>query len=71
MILYLDEKENKLFDFNTLQQILKFNKSKLHREINKLENIKAIKYKNQILYEEKVLYLLMKKKLIKRLNENG
>jgi predicted transcriptional regulator len=67
----MDENENKLFDFNTLQRILNFNKSKLYRELNKLDEVEPVKYKNQNLYEEKVLFQLMKKKLIKRLNENG
>lgn len=67
----MDEKENKLFDFQTLQKILNFNKSKLYREINKLEEIEIIKYKNINLYDERVLFFLMKEKLLKRLNENG
>jgi predicted transcriptional regulator len=67
MIYYTDEKENKLFDFTTLKQILKVNKSKLYRELNKLSNVEVIRYKNQNLYPEKTLYLLMKEKLLERL----
>jgi len=69
IILCKDEKGNNLFDFYSLQRILNFNKSKLFREINKLDEVEKIQYKNQILYKEKVLFSLMKNKLIKRLEK--
>ncbi len=67
MIYYTDEKENKLFDFNTLQSILKMNKSKLYRALNQIPDVEVIKYKNQFLYKEETLYILMKKRLIEKL----
>lgn len=69
MILYTDANENKLFDFNTLQRILKMNKSKLYRALNQLPNVEVIKYKNQFLYQEKTLLELMKLELINRLEK--
>ena len=69
MILYTDANENKLFDFNTLQRILKMNKSKLYRALNQLPNVEVIKYKNQFLYQEKTLFELMKLELINRLEK--
>jgi predicted transcriptional regulator len=69
MILYTDANNNKLIDFNTLQTILKTNKSKLYRALNQLPNVKVIKYKNQFLYQEKTLFELMKLELIKRLEK--
>ena len=69
MILYTDANKNELYDFNTLQKILKMNKSKLYRELNKLSEIRDIKYKNKFLYQEKTLFKLMKLKLIERLEK--
>jgi predicted transcriptional regulator len=69
MILYTDANNNKLIDFNTLQTILKTNKSKLYRALNQLPNVEVVKYKNQFLYQEKTLFELMKLELIKRLEK--
>lgn len=69
MILYTDANNNKLFDFNTLQTILRINKSKLYRALNQLPNVEVIKYKNQFLYQEKTLFELMKLELINRLEK--
>ena len=69
-IYYKDEKDNTMLDFNTLRQTLKVSKSKLYRMINESPEIQSVKYKNQFLYSEKFLYLLMKKRLIEKLNRN-
>jgi len=69
MILYTDENENKLFDFNTLQGIMKMSKSKLYRALNQIPNVEVIKYKNQFLYKEEILFILMKERLIERLEK--
>ena len=69
MILYTDANNNKLIDFNTLQTILKTNKSKLYRALNQLPSVEVVKYKNQFLYQEKTLFELMKLELIKRLEK--
>jgi hypothetical protein len=69
-IYYMDEKENKLFDFNTLQKFMKINKSKLYRMLNDLPEIEIVKYKNQFLYSEKALYILMRERLIEKLNKD-
>ena len=62
MILYTDANENKLFDFNTLQRILKMNKSKLYRALNQLPNVEVVKYKNQ-LKKKKKKYLRRREKI--------
>jgi hypothetical protein len=69
MILYTDAKENKLIDFKTLQSVLNMKKTSLYRVLNNSKLSKPIKYKNQYLYKEEVLYHIMKHKLIERLNE--
>ncbi len=68
-IYYMDEKENKLLDFQTLQDVLKMNKSKLYRAICELQDIEVVRYKNQYLYPEKTLYMLMKEILIERIEQ--
>lgn len=67
---YITEEEDKLYDFNTIRKILNTSRSKLHRDIKK-NNIVGTKYKNQFLYSEQSLYLMMEKNLIDRLNNNG
>lgn len=69
MILYADKNDNKLIDFQTLKKILNMKKSTLYRVIKGLDYEKPIKYKNQYLYKEELLYIIMKQKLIERFNE--
>lgn len=69
MILYTDENENRLIDFKTLKRVLNMKKSTLYRVIKDLDTDEPIKYKNQYLYKEEVLYMIMKMKLIERINE--
>jgi hypothetical protein len=66
-IYYIDEQENRLFDFKTLQKVLNMNKSKLYRAIGGLNDVEVIKYKNQYLYYEKTLFMLMRERLIERI----
>ena len=65
----MDERENKLLDFQTLQNVLKMKKTKLYRAICELEGIEVVKYKNQYLYPEKTLFMLMKEILIDRIEK--
>lgn len=65
----LTEENDKLYDFNSIKNILKTNKSKLYRELKKIESTELIRYKNQFLYPEKTLLLLMEKILIERLDK--
>ena len=66
---YRTEREDNLYDFTTIKQILGVNKSKLHREIHKLTERGFVKYKNQYLYKEKTLFLLMEQILFERLDK--
>lgn len=66
---YLTEENDKLFDFNTLQRITGTTKSKLHRDLHKLNDREFVKYKNQFLYTEKTLYQLMERLLFERLDK--
>lgn len=66
---YITEEQEKLFDFDTMRKILKTSRSKLHRDIKKT-NIKGTKYKNQILYTENTLFVMMERYLIEKLNND-
>jgi hypothetical protein len=44
-------------------------KTKLYRDLKKIEDNEFVRYKNQFLYKEKTLLLLMEKSLIERLDK--
>lgn len=69
IISYLTEEENKLYDFDTIRRILNTSRSKLHRDIKKNKVI-GTKYKNQFLYSEQTLFIMMENNLIERLNND-
>lgn len=66
---YITEEENKLYDFDTIRKILNTSRSKLHRDIKK-NNVVGTKYKNQFLYSEQTLFIMMENNLIERLNND-
>jgi len=66
---FLTEENDKLYDFNSIKNILKVSKTKLYRDLKKIEDNEFIRYKNQFLYREKTLLLLMEKTLIERLDK--
>ena len=66
---YLTEENDKLYDFNTLQRITGTTKSKLHRDLHKLNDCEFVKYKNQFLYSEKTLYQVLERLLFERLDK--
>lgn len=55
--------EETLYDFHTIKKVLGVNKSKLYRELKKIEDRDYVKYRNQFLFREKTLFLLMEKQL--------
>jgi hypothetical protein len=68
---YITEKNNILYDFDTIRRILRTSRSTLHRHIKK-NNITGTKYKNQVLYSEDILFNMMENVLLEKLNEyNG
>ena len=66
---FITEENDKLYDFNSIKNILKVSKTKLYRDLKKIETSEFIRYKNQYLYKEKTLLLLMEKTLIDRLDK--
>ena len=61
--------ENKFYDFSTINQILKIDRSKLQRDLKRISGNDFIKYKNQYLYNENILFQLMEEQIIERLDK--
>jgi hypothetical protein len=66
---YLSEENDKLYDFDTLRRLVGSSKSKLHRDLHKLEHREFVKYKNQFLYTEKTMFEIMEKVLFEKLDK--
>jgi hypothetical protein len=64
----LNGKEN-LYDFNTIKHILKHQRSKLQRDLKRISGTDIVKYKNQYLYKEEVLFILMEETLFEKLDK--
>ena len=66
---FVTEKDDNLYDFTSMKEILGVTKSKLNRELQKLPQKDFVKYKNQYLYNEVTLLLLMETILFQRLDK--
>ena len=66
---FLTEENDKLYDFKSIKNILKVSKTKLYRDLKKIEDNVFVSYKNLFLYKEKTILLLMEKTLIERLDK--
>jgi hypothetical protein len=66
---YITEEQERLYDFDTMRKILNKSRSKLHRDIKK-NNVLGRKHKNQYLYSEQVLFMMMETYLIERLYDD-
>lgn len=69
MRIYATENGNELFDRHTLVKILGVTKSKLHRELMKITDKVEVRYKNQLLYDERTTFRLMEKILFEKLDK--
>ncbi len=58
-----------LYDFNTIRIMLKTDRSKLQRDLKRVSGKEYVKYKNQYLYKEETLFLLMEEQLFERLDK--
>ena len=66
---YIPVENFKLYDFNTIRQIVGTKKSKLHRDLHKLDWVEFVIYKNQYLYSEKTLFEIIERLLFDRLDK--
>lgn len=62
---------NRVFDRIAIKDILKVSKSKLHRELSKLSDVEVYNYRNQHLYGEKTMFLLMENVLVERIEKES
>lgn len=72
IISYISEEDDKLYDVDTMRNILKTSKSKVQREIKRNRLSESTKYKNKFLYSEITLFTIMEKMLYEKLKrDNG
>ncbi len=65
------EESNPFYDFSTIHQILKIDRSKLQRDLRRVSGKEFIKYKNQHLYKKETLFTLMLEQIFERLDKNN
>ena len=70
MVEFIIKDNRKLYDIETMKQVLKVPKSKIQRELKRIDG-EIIKYKNLFLYPEKTLFNLMEIILIEKLEKNN
>ena len=70
MVEFIIKDNRKLYDIETMKQILKVPKSKIQRELKNIDG-EIIKYKNLFLYPEKTLFSLMEIILVEKLEKNN
>ncbi len=64
---YLTEENEELYDFETMRILCGTTKSKLQRELKRLNLEQSIKYKNQFLYNQKSFFTILETLLCERL----
>ena len=69
MVIFV-ENNNRMYDIETIKEIVNVSRSKIQRELKKLDG-KVIKYINLFLYEEKILFNLMEMILIEKMNKQN
>lgn len=70
MVVFVIKGNRKLYDIETMKQILNVSRSKVQRELKK-QNTEIVKYKNLYLYEETTLLNLMELILIEKLGKSN
>ena len=68
MVIFVIKENRKFYDIETMRQILNVSKSKIQRELKKL-NTEVVKHKNLHLHSERTLFSLMEVILIEKLEK--
>ena len=63
-----EENNNRMYDIETIKDLLNVSRSKIQRELKKIDG-EVLKYKNLFLYEESMLFNLMEIILIEKLSK--
>jgi hypothetical protein len=66
MVIFV-ENNNRMYDIETIKEIVNVSRSKIQRELKKIDG-EVLKYKNLFLYEESMLFNLMEIILIEKLS---
>lgn len=66
MVIFV-ENNNRMYDIETIKDLLNVSRSKIQRELKKIDG-EVIKYKNLYLYEEKMLFKLMEIILVEKIS---
>lgn len=66
---YRIEESKSFYDFTTIQNIIKIDRSKLQRDLRRISGTNFIKYKNQHLYNETILFTIMEEEIYRRLDK--
>lgn len=70
MVVFVIKGNRRLYDFQTIKQILNVSRSKAQRELKK-HNTEIVKYKNLYLYDETTLLNLIELILIEKLGKSN
>ncbi len=65
MVIFV-ENNVRMYDVETIKAIVKVSRSKIQRELKKIDG-KVLKYKNLFLYEETMLFNLIEKLMMEKL----
>jgi hypothetical protein len=64
---YISEENDRLFDISSMREIIGASRSKIQREIKRNQLSETLVYNNKNLYGEKVLFTIMEKILLEKL----
>ena len=68
---YLSEENDRLFDISSMREIIGSSRSKIQREIKRHKLSESLVYKNKNLYAENVLFTIMEKILLEKLERDN
>ena len=67
MVIFV-ENNNRMYDIETIKDLLNVSRSKIQRELKKIDG-EVLKYKNLFLYEESMLFNLIEIILIEKISK--
>lgn len=68
---YISEENDRLFDISSMREIIGTSRSKIQRELKKNKLSQNMIYNNKNLYSENVLFTIMEKILIEKLEKDN
>jgi hypothetical protein len=68
---YISEENDRLFDISSMREIIGTSRSKIQRELKRNKLSQNMVYNNKNLYSENVLFTIMEKILIEKLEKDN